>query len=78
VRPLYERYRSARRVFALDLPGYGFSDRSDRAHTTRLMTDAVLSMLREIRLRCGETPIDALALSLSSEFLGRAAVEAPA
>ena len=31
VRPLYERYRARRTVFAIDLPGYGHSLRSDRA-----------------------------------------------
>ena len=77
VRPLYERYKASRRVFALDLPGFGFSERSDRVYTPRLMTDALLAMAREIRSRCGPAPIDALALSLSSEFLARAAVEQP-
>jgi pimeloyl-ACP methyl ester carboxylesterase len=77
VRPLYEHYRASRRVFALDLPGFGFSERSDRAYTPRLMTDAVLAMAREIGARGGKAPIDALSLSLSCEFLARAAVEAP-
>jgi len=77
VRPLYEHYRASRRVFAPDLPGFGYSERSDRDYTPRLMTDAVLAMTREIRSRCGPAPIDALALSLSSEFLARAAVEQP-
>ena len=31
VRPLHEHYRATRTVLSLDLPGYGFSDRSDRA-----------------------------------------------
>lgn len=78
VRPLHERYRASRRVFSLDLPGYGFSDRSARAYTPRLMTDAVRAMVEQIRSRCRPAPIDALALSLSSEFLARAAVESPA
>jgi pimeloyl-ACP methyl ester carboxylesterase len=77
VRPLFERYRAVRRVFALDLPGFGFSERSDRRYTPRLMTDAVLAMAREIGARCGAWPVDALALSLSSEFLARAAAERP-
>lgn len=76
VRPLYERYRATRAVFALDLPGYGFSERSDRPYTPRLMTDAVLAMVEQIRSRCGEAPVDAIALSLSCEFLARAAVQA--
>jgi len=77
VRPLYEHYRASRMVFALDLPGYGCSDRGDRAYTPRLMTDAVLAVVEQIRSRCGQAPIDALALSLSCEFLARAATEAP-
>ncbi|MFZ5558561.1 MAG: alpha/beta fold hydrolase [Pseudomonadota bacterium] len=77
VRPLYEHYRARRVVFAPDLPGFGFSDRSERRYTPRLMTDAVLAMAREIRRLHGEAPVDALALSLGSEFLARAAAEAP-
>jgi pimeloyl-ACP methyl ester carboxylesterase len=78
VRPLYERYRAERKVYALDLPGFGSSERSPREYTPRLMTDAILAMVEEIRRLNGpNTPIDALALSLSSEFLARAAVEAP-
>jgi pimeloyl-ACP methyl ester carboxylesterase len=77
VRPLYEHYRHERPVFAIDLPGYGFSDRSDRIYTPRLMTDALRAMLDEIERRCGPGPIDALAVSLSSEYLARLAAEAP-
>jgi len=79
VRPLYERYRARRTVFAIDLPGYGHSLRSDRAYTPRLMTDALHALAAQVRQRCGTTaPLDALALSLSCEFLARAASEAPA
>ena len=77
VRPLYEHYQSTRTVFAPDLPGYGFSERSDRVYSPRLMTDAVQSIVLEVRARCGEVPVDALALSLSSEFLARAGAESP-
>ena len=78
VKPLYEHYSGQRPVYALDLPGYGFSDRSDRAYTPRLMTDALHAMTAEIRRLHGPGAVDALALSLSSEFLARAAVESPA
>ncbi len=78
VRPLFDHYRASRRVFAIDLPGYGFSDRSDRDYTPRLMTDALHAVAAQIRRRCGPGPIDALAVSLSCEFLARAAVEQPA
>lgn len=77
VRPLYEHYHRLRPVYAPDLPGYGFSDRSDRDYTPRLMTDAVHAMLDEIARRHGPGPVDAMALSLSSEFLARAAAERP-
>ena len=78
VRPLHEHYRATRSVFSIDLPGYGFSDRSDRAYTPRLMTDALHATLEQIRSRCGPGPVDALAVSLSCEYLARAASEAPA
>ncbi len=77
VRPLHDHYRQTRTVFSIDLPGYGFSDRSDRAYTPRLMTDALHALVKQIHQRCGSQPIDALAASLSCEFLARAAAEAP-
>lgn len=77
VRPLHEHYRQRRVVYSVDLPGFGFSDRSDRVYTVRLMTDAVHAMAAEIARRHGPVPIDALALSLSTEFLARAASETP-
>jgi len=77
MRPLHEHYRTLRTVFSIDLPGYGFSDRSDRNYTPRLMTDAVHAVTEQIRARCGPAPFDALALSLSCEYLARAASEVP-
>lgn len=78
VRPLYEHYLQTRRVYAVDLPGFGFSDRSAREYSPRLYTDAILDMVDVIRAETGADSIDALALSLSSEFLARAAAEHPA
>jgi pimeloyl-ACP methyl ester carboxylesterase len=77
VAPLYEHYGKRRKVYALDLPGFGFSERSDRDYTPRLMTDAIHAMVAEIRRIHGDAPIDVLALSLASEFVARAASEAP-
>jgi len=77
VRPLYEHYRQIRAVYALELPGFGHSDRGKRVYTVRMMTDAILIMLRAIQDDHGSTPIDALAVSLSSEFLARAVTETP-
>jgi len=77
VGPLYRHYAASRRVYALDLPGFGFSDRSAREYTPALMTNAIHAMVDEIRRIHGDKPIDTLALSLSSEFLARAATERP-
>jgi pimeloyl-ACP methyl ester carboxylesterase len=78
VRPLFEHYRSSRPTYAFDLPGFGLSDRSVREYSPRLMTDAVHLVTREIRRRHGGQPVDALAVSLSCEYLARAACEEPA
>ena len=78
VRPLHEHYRATRTVFTIDLPGFGFSERSDRAYTPRLMTDALHAVAGQIHRRCGKAPFDALAVSLSCEFLARAANESAA
>jgi hypothetical protein len=77
VKPLHEHFAATHTVFSLDLPGYGFSDRSQRAYTPRLMTDALHATVALMHERCGHAPVDALALSLSCEFLARAAVEQP-
>ena len=77
VLPLYDHYRNKRPIYALDLPGFGFSERSDRRYTPRLMTEAVHAMLTEIAIAHGERPIDTIAISLGCEFVARAAAEAP-
>jgi pimeloyl-ACP methyl ester carboxylesterase len=77
MRPLYLRMRGSRPLYAADLPGFGFSARTQREYVPRVMTDAVHAFVDEIRARNGGVPIDALALSLSCEFLARAAAERP-
>jgi pimeloyl-ACP methyl ester carboxylesterase len=78
MKPLYEHYARTRPVYALDLPGFGLSSRERRFYDPRLMTDALLALVARIRHDTGAPAIDALALSLSGEYLARAAVEAPA
>lgn len=81
VRPVFEHVRTQRPVVALDLPGYGCSERSARAYTPRLMTDAIHATVTWMDRRfpaSAPRPVDALALSLSCEFLARAADERPA
>ena len=77
IKPLYEHYRQSRTVYALELPGFGHSERGKRKYSVRMMTDAILIAVREIQGIHGQGPIDALAVSLSSEFLARAVTEMP-
>jgi pimeloyl-ACP methyl ester carboxylesterase len=78
VKPLYDHYARERRVYAVDLPGFGQSERGNHEYTARLMTDALHEVIERIRELHGDEPVDAMALSLSCEFLARAAVERPA
>lgn len=75
MRPLFEHFRGQRPVYAPDLPGFGFSERSDRVYSPKLYASALLALLEEIRER-GEAA-DVVALSLGSEFAARAALERP-
>lgn len=75
--PLFTHYRQQRPVYALELPGFGLSDRSARAYTPRLMTDALHAVLAIIQSEHGGQVADVLAVSLSSEFAARAKHEAP-
>jgi pimeloyl-ACP methyl ester carboxylesterase len=77
VRPIFEHMRAQRRVYALDLPGFGFSDRAPRRYDVRLYVQAIHDMLDTIAADVGPEPVDALAISLSSEFLARATTERP-
>ncbi|MCS6847851.1 MAG: alpha/beta hydrolase [Anaerolineae bacterium] len=74
MKPLYDHYAQSRRVIALDLPGYGFSDRSDRTYTPALFRDAILDLIEQ---ELGGVAVDVVALSLSSEFLALAAQARP-
>ena len=76
IRPLHEHYAATRTVFSPDLPGFGATARPKRLYTPRLMTDALHGVSRHIHAQFAQ-PIDALALSLSCEFLARAAHESP-
>ena len=73
MRPIFEHYRRERPVYALELPGFGFSERADDDYTPELYADEIACFLRE---EVGQ-PADVVALSLSSEFAARAALENP-
>ncbi len=76
MRPVFERMRSRYRVYAVDLPGFGFSDRSERDYEVRLYVDAIHDMLDVIADEgSSDEGVHAMALSLSCEFMARAATE---
>lgn len=78
VKPIFEALRARRRVFALDLPGFGLSSRGPDIYTVERYVEAILIAARAVQARCDGRPVAALALSLSSEFLARAALQQPA
>ena len=78
VRPIFERLRIARRDYAVDLPGLRLlRPHRPRATTSALYVAAIHDMLDAIAADVGAGPVDALAISLGSEFLARAATERP-
>ncbi len=77
IKPLFEHFSKSGQAWALDLPGYGLSERRAIPYTARIMTDTVIACAQQAYEQGGRKPIDALALSLSTEFLARAAAEHP-
>lgn len=71
--PLFNHYRGLRPVYALDLPGYGFSDRSQRIYSPQMYEEAICDLLVN---QVGH-PVDIISLSLSSEFAARASLRCP-
>ncbi|MCA9969426.1 MAG: alpha/beta fold hydrolase [Anaerolineales bacterium] len=73
MRPLFEHFRGSRPVYAIDLPGFGFSERKPARVAPQVFEDAIVDLVaREIG-----RPVDAVALSLGGEFLARAALANP-
>lgn len=71
VRPLFERWSGSRPVVAMDLPGFGFSDRANQTYTPELMSEAIVDVLNTTG------PAHVCALSLASEFAARASLGNP-
>lgn len=72
MRPLYTRLQGERPVWALDLPGYGSSERGDRPFTPETMAAAV-----ERLVALAGRPVHLVGLSLGAEFAARVAVRSP-
>ncbi|MEE4660387.1 MAG: alpha/beta hydrolase [Halieaceae bacterium] len=73
VKPLFDHYRGSRPVYAPELPGFGFSDRSPRDYTPTLFARAVNDFLSQVP----DGAADVLALSTTAEFIARAALDNP-
>ena len=71
MRPLFERYRGSRPVYALDLPGFGMSQRSIEAFDVPLFAESIAEFCSTL---AGDAP-DVIALSLAGEFVARAVLE---
>ncbi len=74
VKPLFEAYRKTRPTYALDLPGFGHSERSDRVYNQALMVQAVNAMVERIHADHPGRGVDALSVSLAGEFLAKVAL----
>lgn len=74
MKPLFDHYAPTRRVYALDLPGYGFSDRPDRAYSPQLFAEVILDFINS---QLKGQPADVAALSLGCEFVALAAKVRP-
>ncbi len=77
VKPLFERYGSRRPTLALELPGFGSSQRGPLPYSPQMMTGAVLRAAAHFRSLGFTQPIDVLAVSLSCEFVAMAVLEQP-
>lgn len=74
MKPLYEYYAKSRDVYALDLPGFGFSERGNRRYSPRMYRDAINDFIATV---IPQTSVDVVGLSLTCEFLAEAALRRP-
>lgn len=78
VRPLFDYLAASnKRVYALDLPGFGRSDRSERWYDDAHYARALELFLREVMRSDEAGGASVVAMSLSCEIAARVAVEAP-
>lgn len=73
MRPLFMAYQGKRPVYALDLPGFGFSDRASREYSPAFYAAVIAEFLETVVKKSA----DVMALSLSCEFAAQAALDLP-
>lgn len=73
IKPIFDAYRNKRPVYAIDLPGFGNSQKGPRLYSPALYQAAISDFIKNLI----ETPVDIISLSLSSEFVTLASLESP-
>lgn len=76
MRPLFESLRWRRPTYAVDLPGFGLSDRSDVSYDVDLLARVIAEMLSKIRR--ADLAADVVALGSGSDVAARVARDVPA
>ena len=73
MKPLFEYYRGRRPVYALDLPGFGFSARDNRTYSPQVYANVLFDFFDQAL----EEPADVVTLSLGGELAARTALMYP-
>jgi pimeloyl-ACP methyl ester carboxylesterase len=76
VRPLFECFRWRRPTYAVDLPGFGLSDRGALPYAPAFFAAVLSELLR--RLKRGDATADVVALGRGGEVAARVARDEPA
>jgi len=77
VRPLFETMGQGNSVYALDLPGYGMSERLPRVYTVADMCNAIKLVAQWVSQQHPDRPLQVVGVSLSCEFVARVAQQSP-
>lgn len=75
--PTVLRQANRRPVVAIDLPGFGMSDKPDQRYTPQQMQQAVVAAIQWTQRHVAPVPIDVMALSLGCEFAAEAVLQQP-
>lgn len=78
VAPLFDHFRGQRPVIAPDLPGFGRSNREERSYTPEFYSAAIRALIAAYCKESGAAQLHVVALSTTSEFVTRAAIEGAA
>lgn len=73
VLPVFEAFRTSRPVYAIDLPGFGGSEKTDRPYRASMYQEAILDFIKN---QIGQ-PCHVLAIGNASGFASMAAVAEP-